>query len=234
MSNEVRDIRDPGWLWADRGIISEDGAELTPYGIAVYVALCAHANERGQSFPSVATLAQEIGCSETKARACLDMLQAMGWIRIEPRTREDGSQTSNMYYLLPSPHKVIPAPHVVHPPVSSGAPERESVKENKEIDPSPTKPLIERYFGMTLSGAQVALWDFLAESYSLAWFEDALKETVAQGGGQKMNIKYVRKVLENWKLEGHPSTRNGNGHKPERPVVTTTPASKRRDYTSHD
>lgn len=88
-------------------------------------------------------------------------------------------------------------------------------EDTLEIDP--VQSLLERHAGMTLGAAALDQWRLRYEMFGEQWFEEALKETVKQGGGRKMNIKYVTQVLENWRLEGGPPAFRGNGGKPVEP-----------------
>lgn len=117
---QVRDARKSNFFWAPNELIKRDGATLGVYGIAIYCALAAFAdNENNTAFPSVATLAKTIGCSANKVREALSKLCDMKWIRSEARVTEtdDGNTRflSNLYYLLPTPGEVSQGevPHTV-------------------------------------------------------------------------------------------------------------------------
>lgn len=135
MNFEVRDHRNPGWLWADRDIIKKDGATLGPYGIAVYVALCSFAGMDQTAWPSLSTLAKTIGCSRRKVVEVVHTLEEMGWIRVENRTHENGDPDSNVYHLLGSPHKRQDQ-GVVHPMHQGSAPGAPEVKPLNDIPES--------------------------------------------------------------------------------------------------
>lgn len=101
---EIRDNREPGWFWADRDIVKRDGPKLGPYGIATYACLCAHANESQEAWPSMATIAKMIACSERKVQEVLKLLEDLGWITIEKRfDPEKQRYFSNLYHLLDTP-----------------------------------------------------------------------------------------------------------------------------------
>jgi len=63
----IKDGRRPGWHWASHEIIDIYGAKLGPYGLAIYYALCRHANQNGECWPSYTTLAEETGMSRDMA-----------------------------------------------------------------------------------------------------------------------------------------------------------------------
>lgn len=73
---------------------------LTPADRMVLVALSSFADEGGYCWPSVASLARRSGSSERTVQYSLKRLAELGAIRIEERTREEGGQTSNAYWLL--------------------------------------------------------------------------------------------------------------------------------------
>lgn len=214
MSLEIRDRREANWFWASRDIVYKEGAKIGPYGIAVYAALCCHANENNRAWPSLSTLACEIGCGERKVRETLRELETLGWIACEEKFRDDGSQTSNVYTLLPSPHAAPPALQDTAP-LAPRADKRESVKENQGIDSGQLARTYEECFGLLISPFQLQkLVDFAME-YTPAWVGDALKESAIHN---KRDLRYAEAILRRWKTEGHQT--NGNGEK--KPTLSKT------------
>ena len=70
---------------------------LTPDERIVYIYLKMHSdNNTGKSFPSLNTLAREIGLSKRTVQRCLSELQDKEVIRVEHRSNEKGTQ-SNLY-----------------------------------------------------------------------------------------------------------------------------------------
>ena len=65
---------------------------------ALYMWLCSFANDSGSCFPSRATLAKNIGCSERAVDGYLDELIALGLVVKEPKYINN-KQVSNSYYL---------------------------------------------------------------------------------------------------------------------------------------
>ena len=55
---------------------------------------------KGQCWPSVKTIAAELGLSRSTVKRALDDLCRAGLITKEDRWRENGSLTSNLYRLL--------------------------------------------------------------------------------------------------------------------------------------
>lgn len=75
------------------------------------LALADNADDEGKCWPSVKLLAEKCTLSPRAVRALLVDLEQLGHIRIERRFRKDGSQTSNLYFILPSaPPANDPAP----------------------------------------------------------------------------------------------------------------------------
>lgn len=94
------------------------GATLGPHCIAVYNAIALHADADEQSgYPSYATIARLTGMSERQAMREIAKLEEYKIIQKEPRTKEDGGQSSNDYTLL-SPDQWLP----VAPPYDSQSP----------------------------------------------------------------------------------------------------------------
>lgn len=97
---DVRDQRDPGWYWAHNEIIDIYGPIIGVYGLAVYHALAKFAGRKTYCWPSVKTIATQVGCSERKVRGTLRDLERVGLIAIEENDTPAKRQTSNTYYLL--------------------------------------------------------------------------------------------------------------------------------------
>ena len=96
----IQDGRCPGWHWASNEILDIYGAQLGPYGLALYYALCRHANREGQSWPSYATLARETGMGKSQAIETMKLLVELKLLRKEPQKDGAGAPTSNLYVLL--------------------------------------------------------------------------------------------------------------------------------------
>lgn len=103
-SDEVRDQRHPGWSWFDDKLVKENGKDLGPTGIAVYMVLCTFAdNKTQQCYPSHKTIASILGISRPTVKKYLEKLRDAGWITWDARHGKDGARTSNCYTLLPPP-----------------------------------------------------------------------------------------------------------------------------------
>ncbi len=102
---EIRDQRDPCWLWMHRRdydlattCLDEKGKRRGVYGIAVYTTLCYHANIAGQCWPSQTTIAHKVGMGWQEVGYVLRDLERVGLIAIEQR-----KGTSALYTLLKTP-----------------------------------------------------------------------------------------------------------------------------------
>lgn len=84
-----------GWSAVPNWVVRS--ATLTSHQKLVYISLLNHANAAGVSWPSIATLALEAGCSRRTVEGALAELAELGLIRREPRYLADGAQTSNRY-----------------------------------------------------------------------------------------------------------------------------------------
>ena len=75
-------------------------SELSHRARAVYMYLKDRSGRKGQCWPSVTTIAAELGLSRSTVKRALDDLCRAGLITKEDRWRENGSLTSNLYRLL--------------------------------------------------------------------------------------------------------------------------------------
>jgi hypothetical protein len=99
---EVRDKRQPGHFWADNEVYTKYGPTIGIDGFAVYMALCQYANEVSQAWPSVATLAKQLGAAPNTIRKALGKLDKAGLITITERPRDTDHKVAqtNVYTLL--------------------------------------------------------------------------------------------------------------------------------------
>ncbi len=66
---------------------------------ALLMALADRANDSGECWPSIATLAKESGFSRSTVRTSLNTLKDAGFINWKQRRDESGDLTSNLYIL---------------------------------------------------------------------------------------------------------------------------------------
>ena len=75
-------------------------SELSHRARAVYMYLKDHADKQGRCWPGIKTIAAELDMSRSTVKRALDDLYKEGLISKEPRWRENGSYTSNLYKIL--------------------------------------------------------------------------------------------------------------------------------------
>ena len=75
-------------------------SELNHRARAVYMYLKDHAEKQGRCWPGIRTIAAELDMSRSTVKRALDDLCKEGLISKEPRWRENGSYTSNLYKIL--------------------------------------------------------------------------------------------------------------------------------------
>ena len=85
---------------------------LTPIQLSVYFFLCRCAGQRGSCWPSMQTIADNCCCSKNAARAAVQRLATLGFIRVLATYDELADvgrrQTNNTYFILelpPTPEK---------------------------------------------------------------------------------------------------------------------------------
>ncbi len=72
-----------------------------PYrNIAIYQYLRERAGKKGYCWPSIATIADDIGMSSSTVKRGLTDLKKQKFIQIENRYRDNGGKTSNLYRIL--------------------------------------------------------------------------------------------------------------------------------------
>jgi len=120
----VRDAR-PGFLRVDNDLYDRFGAQLGPYGLAVYMALCRFANRDSECWPSYATIAKGTGMSWRKVASTIAQLEDLGVIAIE---RNAGASSTFVLLDTNAPRAYPPMHHVhtTHAPRAS----KQSLKNN--------------------------------------------------------------------------------------------------------
>ena len=72
-----------------------------PYrNVVVYQYLRERAGKKGYCWPSIATMAEDIGMSKSTIQRALNDLEKRKFIKRENRWRTDGAKTSNLYTIL--------------------------------------------------------------------------------------------------------------------------------------
>jgi hypothetical protein len=88
----------PNWMVRD--------TTISGHAKLVYVCLTSRTSRTNASWPSHALIGREAGIGVTSVKTALNELKALGLVRWEKRTRDDGGATSNMYFIsttLPNP-----------------------------------------------------------------------------------------------------------------------------------
>lgn len=75
-------------------------ANLPHRAVTVYMYLRERANKEGYCWPAVATMSRELSLSRSTIQRALRELEHTGWLTREPRWRENGSSSSNLYHIL--------------------------------------------------------------------------------------------------------------------------------------
>jgi len=101
---QIRDKRTQRRFFIDNVIVRGYGWIIKAPGIAIYNALCLHADLEDQNcWPSQQLVADEIGVSLTTVKHYLRLLRELGLVGWQHRDEEGLGQTSNIYYLLDPP-----------------------------------------------------------------------------------------------------------------------------------
>jgi len=118
----IRDARGGQWARFDHALIDHYAKELGHTALAVYIALCRYANADKTCFPSTKTIMDKLGIAsrETLKRA-MRKLKDTHLVDVIENYREDGSQMSNTYRLLPIP---TPTTETSHTRLSNEPPPR--------------------------------------------------------------------------------------------------------------
>jgi len=191
---QIEDRRRPGWHWAYHETIDNYGARLGPYGLAIYYALCRHANDDRECWPSLQTMADETGMSRRQAIREVDRLVEIGLIKKESRTNDQhGDPDSNLYIIVDparqrggsdreSPPSDLQSPGVVntsHQGSDRESPKGEPLKDNQSKDNGGMKDTYEflRKFGL-----DDPLLTEIANSHDLDWCRAAASEMDQPGG----------------------------------------------------
>lgn len=75
-------------------------SELSHRARTIYMYLKDHANSQGECWPGIKTIASDLNLSRSTIKRALDDLCRAGLISKTPRWRENGSFSSNLYWLL--------------------------------------------------------------------------------------------------------------------------------------
>ena len=109
-------------------------SSLDPYAKAVLLVLASYANERGECWPSLDTIAKGAGCSVASVKRTLARLRGRGLVTWRNRTRSKEGRASNLYRLTLNQGKAHTEPntssHRAEPRVSQSY-EQEPINKNQ-------------------------------------------------------------------------------------------------------
>lgn len=190
--------RRPGWHWASHEIMDIYGAKLGPYGLAIYYALCRHANQNGESWPSHATLARETGMSVTSVKKAIkrllgeeEGLEELKLIKKQTRQYESNGPRSNLYTLqeIPTLGRDTPQPGASHASdlgrdtaTKKKQSKREPFKNNNVSEPSPTSSLSDKKKILRDFGLTGPIITQIANSHDMTWIQAAIMQMREPGG----------------------------------------------------
>ena len=81
------------------GFRSIYASDLSHRAKSVYMYLKDRADSEDRCWPAIKTIALELGLSRSTVKRALDDLVRAGLLRKDPRWRENGSYTSNLYQI---------------------------------------------------------------------------------------------------------------------------------------
>lgn len=94
---EIRDLRNGNWYWIHKIVYEEYSTKIGAIGLSVYNALCFYANQEGQCYPSIKTIAKKLNVSAPTIHKYLKKLEKYKLIKIINRQKEN---QSNIYTLV--------------------------------------------------------------------------------------------------------------------------------------
>lgn len=98
---EIRDHRDKEWFWIDREYLNGYARLLRPTTTLVYMALCRHANNNQESWPSIELLCEELRVSNKTIIKGIKELESWNIIKVSrSKDEETKRQNPNVYMLL--------------------------------------------------------------------------------------------------------------------------------------
>ncbi|WP_438454954.1 helix-turn-helix domain-containing protein [Vreelandella venusta] len=84
--------------WARQSLKTLPSEVKAPARLALML-LADYADEQHASWPSISTMALEMGCSVRSVQRAVDLLEEHGLVRVETRQAKNGRQMSNLYFL---------------------------------------------------------------------------------------------------------------------------------------
>lgn len=106
---KVRDRRKKGWFYLDNEYLNGLGKYFGPVGIAVYVALCRHADHDQRCFPAQELIAEETGVTPRTVIKYIKLLEKHNVIAKDRQRKHGGKWLNNTYYLLDKSEWIYPS-----------------------------------------------------------------------------------------------------------------------------
>lgn len=120
-----------------------DNADVSDRGVRLFAILARHADEHGRAFPGRKRLAARLNCSESSIDRAMDELGKCGAVVTTPRYREDGSRSTNDYWLWPKTPPVegaVPTGDEGGPVMrDAGTPSPVTTRNESQVNDSQTK-----------------------------------------------------------------------------------------------
>lgn len=95
MQDRLKDTRNLGFFMVENQLV--DSEEFTIWEKMAYIILVRYTGKDNAAFPSVATVAKKMGCSESQARKAIKSLEKKGVVVKITRKKENGGNLSNLY-----------------------------------------------------------------------------------------------------------------------------------------
>jgi len=104
--------------------------EVSKSDLWLLALLSTYADKDGYCWPSLGVLAEQARMTKPGVSKALHRLEKAGWLKIIQRHRDNGSQTTNGYYIQRHKHGVVPAPEEP-PDLVNGGPEQIGSEESQ-------------------------------------------------------------------------------------------------------
>ena len=75
-------------------------SELPHRARAVYMYLHDRTDKEGKCYPAIGTIAKDLKLSRSTVKRAITDLEESGYLRKEPRWRESGGKSSNLFYIV--------------------------------------------------------------------------------------------------------------------------------------
>lgn len=149
------------WAWSQ--------ADLNSSAKIVLLALADHADENYSCYPSVARIMELTNLSERTVRNVISDLAANGFIKIEHRHRDNGTQASSRYWLQIQPANSAPCQPATDAPGDKVQGANSAPLEVKTTNNKPTSKSKTTSFARTIARAKPASDEDLTDPAKAVW-----------------------------------------------------------------